>query len=56
MSKMAGTDLPRIQVVDMMIFIDRFNKDEVEKILMHDWRQCDVIRDKIHGLLTKTTY
>jgi hypothetical protein len=52
---MASTDLPRIQVVDMMIFTDRFNEDKVEKIFMHDQRQCDVIRKKIHGLLTKTT-
>ena len=53
---MASTDLPRIQAVDMMIFIDRFNKDEVEEMYTHNRRQCIMIRDKIHGSLTKTTY
>ena len=53
---MAGTDLPRIRAVDMMIFVDRFNEDEVERIVTHDQRRCDMIRDKIHGLLTETTY
>ena len=29
-----------------MIFVDRFNKDEVKKIVTHDRRRCNMIDDQ----------